>query len=149
MGNKLCMKVLVTQSCLTLCDPTRLLCPWDSPGKIAGVGFHSFLQGNLPHPGIKPRSPECRRFLYWLSHQGSPGDKLQVSCSRTAKKEHLYIEGKGGGMILVNKDCMAFYWLSPCKEGGVFLPVGPWYHPRMWELPFLISQLCLTEFCVC
>ena len=29
------MKVLVTQSCLTLCDPTD--CPWDSPGKNTGV----------------------------------------------------------------------------------------------------------------
>ena len=38
------MKVKVTQSCLTLCDhmePTRFLCPWDSPGKNAGVGSHS------------------------------------------------------------------------------------------------------------
>ena len=32
------------QLCLTLCDPTRLPCPWDSPGKNAGVGFHFLLQ---------------------------------------------------------------------------------------------------------
>ena len=35
------------QSCLPLCDPidpTRLPCPWDSPGKNAGVGCHFFLQ---------------------------------------------------------------------------------------------------------
>ena len=36
------------QSCLTLCDPgrqpTRLPCPWDSPGKNTGVGCHFFLQ---------------------------------------------------------------------------------------------------------
>ena len=35
------------QSCLTLCDPiqqpTRLLCPWDSPGKNTGVGCHFLL----------------------------------------------------------------------------------------------------------
>ena len=36
--------------------PTRLLCPWDSPGKNTGVGFHSLLQGIFPNPGIKPRS---------------------------------------------------------------------------------------------
>ena len=34
----------------------RLLCPWDSPGKSTGVGCHS-LPGDLPNPGIKPRSP--------------------------------------------------------------------------------------------
>ena len=28
-----------------------------SPGKNTGVGSHSLLKGNLPHPGIKPRFP--------------------------------------------------------------------------------------------
>jgi len=38
------------QSCPTLCDPidrrqpTRLSCPWDSPGKNTGVGCHFLLQ---------------------------------------------------------------------------------------------------------
>ena len=36
------------QSCPTLRphrrQPTRLLCPWDSPGKNTGVGCHFFLQ---------------------------------------------------------------------------------------------------------
>ena len=37
------------QSCPTLCDPhrqqpTRLLCPWDSPGKNTGVGCHFLFQ---------------------------------------------------------------------------------------------------------
>ena len=26
-------------------QPTRLLCPWDSPGKNTGVGCHALLQG--------------------------------------------------------------------------------------------------------
>ena len=29
-------------------QPTRLLCPWDSPGKSTGVGCHVLLQGILP-----------------------------------------------------------------------------------------------------
>ena len=32
------------QSCPTLCDPTRLHCPSDSPGKNTGVGCHFLLQ---------------------------------------------------------------------------------------------------------
>ena len=32
------------QSCLTLCDPTRLPGPCDSPGKNTGVGCHFLLQ---------------------------------------------------------------------------------------------------------
>ena len=37
------------------CDPmaqaTRLLCPWDSPGKKTGVGCHALLQGIFPTQG--------------------------------------------------------------------------------------------------
>ena len=32
------------QLCLTLCNPTRLPCPWNSPGKNTGVGCHFLLQ---------------------------------------------------------------------------------------------------------
>ena len=34
-------------------QPTRLLCPWDSPGSNTGAGCHALLQGNLPDPGIE------------------------------------------------------------------------------------------------
>ena len=37
-------------------QPTRLLCPWDSPGKNTGVGCHFLLQGIFPDPGIEPVS---------------------------------------------------------------------------------------------
>ena len=49
------MKVLVTQSYLTLCDPldysSSLLCPWNSLGKNSGVESCSLLQE------IEPRLP--------------------------------------------------------------------------------------------
>ena len=35
-------------------------CPWNSPDKNTEVGFHSFLQGIFPIPGIEPRSPTCQ-----------------------------------------------------------------------------------------
>ena len=38
-------------------QPTRLLCPRNSPGKNTGVGCHALLQVNLPNLGIDPRSP--------------------------------------------------------------------------------------------
>ena len=46
----------VDQLCAALCDPhglqpTRLLCPWDSPGKNTGVGCHALLQGIFPTQG--------------------------------------------------------------------------------------------------
>ena len=47
----------VLQSCPTLCDPmgsARRLCPWDSPGKNTGVGFHALLQGIFQTQGSNP-----------------------------------------------------------------------------------------------
>ena len=84
------VKVLVTQSCLTLCDlmePIRLSCLWDSPGKNTGVSCHSFLQGifltqglnlcllHLLHwqvdslPLAPPGNPakESWKYSYWFS----------------------------------------------------------------------------------
>ena len=73
----------VPKSCLTLCDqshtrlpldsqPTRLLCPWDFPGKNTGLGCHFLLQG------IFPIQQSNLYLLHWqadslpLSHLGSP-----------------------------------------------------------------------------
>ena len=36
--------------------PTRLPCPWNSPSKNTRVGCHLFSPGDLPDPGIEPRS---------------------------------------------------------------------------------------------
>ena len=67
------VKVLVTHSCSTLCDPIDCsLCPWDSPGKNTGVGCHSLLQGIFPTQGSTPHLWHCRQILYHLSYQGNP-----------------------------------------------------------------------------
>ena len=65
------MKVKVTQSCLTLCDPMDCS-PWKSPGQNTGVGSVSLLQGIFPTQGLNPGLPHCRRILYQLSHKASP-----------------------------------------------------------------------------
>ena len=53
-------------------QPTRLLCPWDSPGKNTGVGCRFLLQWIFLTQGFNPGLPHCRQTLYHLSHQGSP-----------------------------------------------------------------------------
>ena len=50
---------------------TRLLCPWDFPGKNTGVGCHLLLQETFPTQGLNLGLPHCRQTLYHLSHQGS------------------------------------------------------------------------------
>ena len=49
-------------------QPTRLLCPWDSPGKNTGVGCHFLLQGNFLTQELNSGLPHCRQMLYWLSY---------------------------------------------------------------------------------
>ena len=55
---------------------SRLLCPWNSPGKNTGMGCHFLLQG-LPHPGIERASPALQVDSLLLSQQGSPLNAIQ------------------------------------------------------------------------
>jgi len=52
-------------------QPTRLLSPWDFPGKNTGVGSRSLLQGIFLMEGSNPSLPQCSQILYHMSHQGS------------------------------------------------------------------------------
>ena len=52
--------------------PSRLLYPWDSPGKNTGVGSHFLLQLNLSNPDTEPGSLALKQIIYHLSHQVSP-----------------------------------------------------------------------------
>ena len=53
-------------------QPTRLLCPWDSPDKNTGVCCHALLQRTFPTQRLNLHLPHCRWIPYRLSHQGSP-----------------------------------------------------------------------------
>ena len=55
--------------------PTRLLCPWDSPGKNTGVGCRALLQVIFLTQESNPYLwylLHCKQILYPLSHLGSP-----------------------------------------------------------------------------
>ena len=68
----------------------RLLCPWDSPGKNTGEGYHTLLQGIFPTQWSNPSpvSPALAGGLLPLSHLGSP----HVLISRTCE---YMLHGKG------------------------------------------------------
>ena len=63
------VKVNFIQSCPTLCDPVQSM-EFSRPEYWSGYPFPS--PGDIPNPGIEPRSPHCRQILYQLSHKGSP-----------------------------------------------------------------------------
>ena len=85
----LCIRAKLLQSCPTLWQhyrlrPTRLLCPWDSPGKNTGVGCHA-LQGIFP---TQVSNPCHLRLLFWESGSlplAPPGKPFlsRVFCGRT------------------------------------------------------------------
>ena len=51
---------------------SRLLCPWGFSRHEYWSGFPCPSPGDLPNPGIKPRSPALQSILYQLSYWGSP-----------------------------------------------------------------------------
>ena len=64
---KLCPSLLQSHGL----QPTRLLCPWDFPGKNTGGGCHALLQGIVPTQELNLCFLYCRRPLP-LSHLGRP-----------------------------------------------------------------------------
>ena len=76
------------QSCPTLCNPTdqptRLLCPWFSPGKNTGVGCHFLLQcihacqvASVVSDSVRPHGQQPSRLH---CPQDSPGKNIGVGC---------------------------------------------------------------------
>ena len=69
------VKVLVTQSCPTLCDPMDHSPPGPSVHEILHARIldsYSLLPGIFLTQGSNPGPLHCRQILYHLSHQGSP-----------------------------------------------------------------------------
>ena len=80
-------RALVANSCPTLCDPTdRLHVAPQAPLSMGFSGQECWSDepfpppGDLPHPGMEPVSPHCRRSLSQLSH---------LACTRTGGQEQL------------------------------------------------------------
>ena len=95
---------LVTKSYLSLLlphglQPTRLLCPWDFPGKNTGVGCHCLLQGTFPTQGLKLHLLHQQAGSLPLSHQGN--------CTPTVIHTHththinIYLNGEGNVCVCI------------------------------------------------
>ena len=79
--SSMCAKLLHLYLTLQRYRPqaARLLCPWVSPGKNTGVGFHFLLQGIFLTQGSNSHLLcllNFRWILYLLSHWGSPLEVL-------------------------------------------------------------------------
>ena len=110
------VKVLITQSCLTFCNPmARLLDPWNSPARILEwVAIPS--PRNLLDPGIKPRSPALQADS-WLSEQpGKPNEEYtEVFLRKTCRT----MESKSSTVINLHELEQCFL-TSGCGLGAFF-----------------------------
>ena len=64
---------------------SRLLCPWDSPGKNIGVGCHFFLQEIFLTQEVNPHllsPPALQANSLPLSHQGSPDFQYRYNAKK-------------------------------------------------------------------
>ena len=48
-------------------QPSRIFCPWNSPGQNTGVGCYFLLRGIFPTQGWNLHLLHCRQILYHLS----------------------------------------------------------------------------------
>ena len=69
----MCAKLL--QSCVTLCDTTRVFCPCDSPGKNTRMGCYDLLQRIFLTQGLNPH----------LLHLTLAHEFFTISASRRAR----------------------------------------------------------------
>ena len=84
--------------------------PWDFPGKNTGVGCHGLLQGNLPHPGIKPRSPTLQADSLPSKPPGKPHRLNAAAATKSLQSCLTLCDPIDGGHCL---------WDSPGKNTGV------------------------------
>ena len=85
---------LVSQSCLTFCNPMNgkplgSSVHGNSPGKNTGVGCHALLQGIFPTQGLNLGLLNCRENLYQLSYKGSPWKKSYDQPRQHIKKQDI------------------------------------------------------------
>ena len=122
---------LVTKSCPTLFRPhgllpTRLLCPWDFPGKSTGVGCYFLFQRLFSIQGSNPRPWHWQADSLPLSHQGN---SAQWSFSIYLRIQKIRLARKSGAI------CSGLYMTFICN--GLYMTVWNLYILDWFPLPRL------------
>ena len=75
---------------------TRILCPWDFPGKNTGLGCHFFLQGIFPTQGLnQPRDWTCASCIgrwicyHWATWEANKAPRILLQKQRALSKYYL------------------------------------------------------------
>ena len=106
--------------------PTRLLCPWDSPGENIGMGCHFLLQGIFLTQGSNSclfHLLHCRQILYHLSHQGSLHLHINI-------QEHRFEFEPISDNLGMNPQVLSLGWEDPLeKEMAAHSSIHVWKNP--------------------
>ena len=83
---------------------------------------------------------------FWIRKNG----KSCTSPLHSKRRNMLYRKEKEVGRDIINKESMAFHWLSPCQERRCIfsLSIVLSYYGRTWDLPLLVSRFYLIEVCI-
>ena len=123
-------------------QPTRLLHPWDFPGKNTGVGCHFLLQKIFPTQGLNPGLPPCGKMLYRLSHQGTEDkSKIQTQAKSLPQRKRLErrLRGRQRAAIMAATDReleAGTPWIPPSTPREAVISPVSWSH-----ISFLTSLL--------
>ena len=91
---------------------TRLLCPWNSPGKNTGVGCHALLQGIFPTQGL---NLGLLLLLHWPAGslpRGPPGKLTKVPAWHNKLNFVLIVSGNQGPSKVQILDLLTINWDS-------------------------------------
>ena len=106
-------------------QPTKLLCPWNCPGKNTIVSCHSLHQGMFLTQGLNPDLLHCRLILHCLSHQGLTMMNTMVT-STPAIFFFLKIFWCGPflkSLLNLSQFCFCFmFWLFDPEACGILVP---------------------------
>ena len=95
-------------------QPTRLLCPWDSPSKNTEVSCHALFQGILPTQGWNPYLL-CLLYCQMDSLLLAPREKSQSNYT-PIKKKHVMMAPFTLLLML-----LSLSWLEPLMESCWFI----------------------------
>ena len=110
---------------VTWCEPARLLCPWDSPGKNTGVGYHALFWEICLTKGSNLcllRLLHCRQILFTWATREAPGiynhpdPYLHRSSFGAWQKVNALSEGATGGVWV-----WTWLWKSELKASTTML----------------------------
>ena len=110
-------------------QPTRLLCPWDSPGKNIGVACHALLQGIFPTQELNP-------YLWHLpARKRVPCITLLIGGGR---KDFSTPGNKPASGRPLTCQILSFHQWTPCLDGPFLI-----LHSPLLKNCLFVLQTCL------